>query len=122
MGVIVLSADLSIAALVPGAAQRTGVAAAVAMSVAALRTKVAADPPHLIVIDLEFPGLAIDTLAAELRTAAPHAKLLAFGPHVHEQKLQAAQSAGCDTVLPRGQFHAQLDAIFAQAGANATGA
>jgi hypothetical protein len=35
-------------------------------------------------------------------------KLVAFGPHVQEARLQAAAQAGCHPVLSRGQFNARL--------------
>jgi hypothetical protein len=45
----------------------------------------------------------------------PPRKIVAFGPHVHEAKLAAARSAGCDEVISRGRFHAELIEIVASA-------
>ena len=41
---------------------------------------------------------------AELRAKAPHARIVAFGPHVDDELLQHARDAGADAVLPRSQF------------------
>jgi len=37
--------------------------------------------------------------------------VVAFGPHVHEERLAAAREAGCDEVLSRGEFFARVNAI-----------
>ena len=39
-------------------------------------------------------------------------RVVAFGPHVHEQRLAAARDAGCDLVVSRGQFFSQLETIL----------
>jgi hypothetical protein len=40
------------------------------------------------------------------------AKLVAFGPHVQESRLTAAEEAGCSPVLSRGQFQAKLSDLL----------
>ena len=68
--------------------------------------------PALVILDLGMPGLDVRGVVARLRALrVPAAKIIAFGPHVHEALLQAARDAGCDTVLARGQFYARLDEI-----------
>jgi hypothetical protein len=39
-----------------------------------------------------------------LRAAAPEARILAFGPHVDDDRLEAARAAGADLVLARSRF------------------
>ncbi len=39
-----------------------------------------------------------------VRAAAPHARLVCFGPHVDEAGASAAVDAGADLVLPRSRF------------------
>ncbi len=73
---------------------------------------------ELIAIDLTAPISQISELVESLRAKAPSAKIIAFGPHVHEAKLEAAQQAGCDHVMPRGAFHKQLDSILASIAEN----
>jgi hypothetical protein len=43
-------------------------------------------------------------------------RVVAFGPHVHEERLAAARNAGCDEVVSRGEFFARLDAIVTVRG------
>ncbi len=40
----------------------------------------------------------------ELRTVAPSARIVAFGPHVDDETLAAARAAGADEVMPRSRF------------------
>ena len=74
--------------------------------------------PDLIAIDLTAPISDISGLVEALREKKPSAKIIAFGPHVHEAKLEAATQAGCDQVMPRGAFHKQIDAILASLAGN----
>ena len=69
--------------------------------------------PFLVAIDLQGPIEELGQLTAELRTAAPEATLIAFGPHVQELMLAAARDAGCDKVITRGQFHREFDSLLA---------
>ncbi|MEX2176377.1 MAG: hypothetical protein WD872_18585 [Pirellulaceae bacterium] len=73
---------------------------------------------RLAIIDLGLPGLNLPQLVADLVAAAPGALTVAYGPHVDEQALAAAQSAGVKMVLSRGQFHRQyVDLLRAAAAA-----
>jgi CheY-like chemotaxis protein len=68
----------------------------------------------LVIIDLSTPGIDPADLVPRVRaTVAGAVRIVAFGPHVHELKLAAARAAGCDDVVTRGQFHANLDRILA---------
>jgi CheY-like chemotaxis protein len=60
-----------------------------------------------IVIDLESPGLNLPALLAAL-PADHRPKVIAFGPHVHKERLESARAAGCDQVLSRGQIAASI--------------
>ncbi len=48
-----------------------------------------------------------------IRAASPTAKIIAYGPHVHVGKLEAAAAAGFE-VLTRGQFDHQISEIVVQ--------
>jgi hypothetical protein len=39
--------------------------------------------------------------------------ILAYGPHVHEDRLAAARAAGCDAVVSRGQLDREADSLLA---------
>ncbi len=68
----------------------------------------------LIILDLGAPGLNVAELLPQLKQANESAAVVAYAPHVHEDKLTAAQDAGCDEVLVRGQFNQQIDALLAK--------
>lgn len=67
---------------------------------------------RLVIIDLSTPGIDIESIVTNIRRHSPQAVVVAFGPHVHEAKLRSATEAGCDRVLSRGQFSAQIDSIL----------
>lgn len=50
--------------------------------------------------------------ASRAEAAEPACQLIAFGPHVDETRLQQARDAGCQQVLPRGQFLRSVAAIL----------
>ena len=115
MSAILLTADLACSSKAAGAAARAGVELATAMSVAALLDKLASRPAELVLLDLTAPGLDLAELVGRIKSSAnPPPAVIAFGPHVHEAKLAAAAEAGCDEVLARGQFYAQLERLLAE--------
>ena len=69
----------------------------------------------LVVLDMTCGAAKKDvaSLVEKIRASSARARILAFGPHVQNALLESAQAAGCDSVLTRGQFHGQMDSIFA---------
>jgi CheY-like chemotaxis protein len=120
MSTILLSSDLVFSSKASAAATRGGGQLQTAMSVAALFDKISQQAPKLVVLDLTVPGLDPADVAPRVRAAAPGATIIAYGPHVQEAMLEAAQAAGCDQVLTRGQWNVQMDDLLAShAGAPA---
>jgi DNA-binding NarL/FixJ family response regulator len=103
---VFLSSDLMFASRLLGAAQTLGVPLQVAARPAALAELLAADC-RLVLVDLSLDALDLPAAVAQIRETAPRARVVAFGAHVNEAALAAAEAAGCDLVLPRGQFHKQ---------------
>ena len=71
--------------------------------------------PRLVLFDLYSPRLpCLDALRA-LRASPELAAipLLGFFAHVHGERAQAAQEAGCTRVLTRGQFVNELPSLLA---------
>ena len=63
----------------------------------------------LVIVDLSTANLDVAALLKSLEGLADEPPAVwAFGPHVHENRLEAARRAGCQLVLTRGQFHAQI--------------
>jgi CheY-like chemotaxis protein len=98
---------------VAGGAAKLGVALQCAGNADDAVRQVQTAPFHLCLVDLDLPDLDLATLVKTLRAGAdtPPA-IVAYGPHVHSAKLDAARQAGCDEVLTRGQFHKQVNSIL----------
>jgi DNA-binding NarL/FixJ family response regulator len=96
------------------AAQRASVPLDMASSIDALLTKAEAGRPQLVILDLSHAGLDPSQVAKRLGALVPGVAIVAFGPHVHRERLAAATEAGCDLVVSRGQFHAEMDSILAR--------
>jgi DNA-binding NarL/FixJ family response regulator len=109
--VLLVSRDLMIHSIVEGAVRAIGAELVVASGGTAV-AQTTTHAPRIVLIDLggNLPELA--ELVPQLRAAAPEAKLIAFGPHVHAAKLTAARASGCDGVLTRGQFHAGIGELL----------
>ena len=115
MNLVLLSSDLIAASRIQGAV--TNLAARLC-SVTNAEQAISAcreEPVSVVLVDLALPGLEIEPLVNSLqRASAAPPKVVAFGPHVHENRLAAARQAGCDEVVSRGQFFAQLESILSR--------
>ena len=111
MTVIFLSSDLMFSSRLLGAAQALGTQVQVAARPAALGDKLTADC-RLVLVDLSLDGLDLPAAVTLVRAAAPQARVIAFDAHVNEAALSAAEAAGCDLVLTRGQFHKQYTELL----------
>jgi DNA-binding NarL/FixJ family response regulator len=113
MEVVLLSNDLMVVSRVSGAAASSGAVLRVAGSAAAAIAHLDERTANLVVIDLGLPAIELEPFISSVKTDGEHsARVIAFGPHVHAERLAAARSAGCDAVLSRGQFFAQVDALM----------
>jgi DNA-binding NarL/FixJ family response regulator len=113
--VVLLSADLMTQSRIEAAARRCGLALRSTFDSESLLAKCAKPPAALVIVDLTLATVDIASVVSQLRSlpgAGP--AVIAFGPHVHQALLDAANRAGCDEVLSRGQFFAQVDAILAR--------
>jgi DNA-binding NarL/FixJ family response regulator len=116
MDIVLLSNDLMVVSRVSGAAAASGAVVRVAANATAAISLLSARAAELVVIDLGLPALDLESLISDIKADSMHpAQVIAFGPHVHADRLAAARSAGCDTVLSRGQFFAQADAVVSGA-------
>jgi len=88
------------------------------------RIQVAGDPllakslietsrPRVVFIDLTAGEMvAPGVLSAYLKLASPDIWFVAFGPHVEAESLIAAKNAGCQAVLTRSKFAAELPELM----------
>src|SRR4051812_43657479 len=117
MTIVALVSDLAMQSQLSGAADRAGVIVEKVSSADALLAKIAVGPARLVIVDLSHPGLDPAQLMPAIKAHLPSdATLVAFGPHVHKSRLEAAVEAGCDVVISRGQFHAGMEEILRQYG------
>jgi len=113
MPAILLSADLMTSSQVAGAATRQQVQLITLANPSALAEHESVAGADLVILDLTIGSLDPAAMVATLKSLPdPPRRIIAFGPHVHEARLTAAQAAGCDAVLSRGQFHATMDALL----------
>jgi CheY-like chemotaxis protein len=113
MSIVALISDLATRSHLAAAGTRVGATVEIASSAEMLLTKVESLRPRLVILDLSHPGLDPRDLVPRLKQLlGQRATLLAFGPHVHAARLAAASEAGCEVVMSRGQFHAQMDDIL----------
>ncbi len=70
---------------------------------------------RLVIVDLTLEVGDLATALETLRKRCPNASTVAYGPHVHEAKLQRAVDAGFDQVLTRGQFDRQMLTLLTDA-------
>ena len=113
--IVLLTLDLVAQSRVEAAALRCGAALRAMSDAESLLARCAESSARLAIIDLAAASvdLAAVVLQLKARQDAPPT-IIAFGPHVHEDRLAAAEAAGCDEVLSRGKFFAQLDSIVAR--------
>jgi DNA-binding NarL/FixJ family response regulator len=104
--VVALTADLLNAARIRGSVSHAATVHDLdqLLSVTGRRTR-------LVLVDLQ----ARDGVAAvqRVRARAPHARVVAFGPHVAETLLEEARVAGADEVMVRGAFVRNLAGLVA---------
>jgi DNA-binding response OmpR family regulator len=114
MRVVLVSSDLMSVSRIEGAAVTVGATVRVASSIAAAQELIRREPVDLLLIDLALPLPELESFVAQVKQESATApRVLAYGPHVHEDRLAAARAAGCDAVMSRGQFFGQVDKLLA---------
>ena len=119
MSGLYLTRDLLFSSKVTAIAQQLGFSLETVDSSARLIERVVQFDGSLVLLDLTFPNLDVTECVTQLRSATSSAlTIVAFGPHVHHGKLDAAVSAGCDEILSRGQLHRDCRSLLARYMAN----
>ncbi|MCU0702791.1 MAG: hypothetical protein MUF18_02250 [Fimbriiglobus sp.] len=111
MSVVLLCDDLLFGSKVTA----TGRAHAIPVLVARTPTAAVAKATEAVcvIVDLHLNGLDLPALLADLRSVRP-VKVIGFGSHVDVETLKAARRAGCDVVMPKSQFTAELETKLAE--------
>jgi CheY-like chemotaxis protein len=121
MMVLFLSSDLVFSSRLASAGKRVGCEVSAVSSVDAAVARMQAQPVKLVILDLATGDLDPASSVATLRNAKGDVKIIAYAPHVHEAKLEAARAAGSDEVLTRGAFDSRMDELltsYAAGGVN----
>jgi len=109
--VLAVVEDLFFTVKINESAKRAGVPIAFVKSQRdALDQAQAAEPPSLIILDLNFASIDPVDLIRKLKTdpALSKIQLIGYVSHVQGDLKQQAQEAGCDMVLARSAFSQNL--------------
>lgn len=109
---LLLTNDLIFSTKVTGTADAVGGRVSVTDDVERATELCRVESPRCILLDLSIPGLEIEAVVQRLRAASEDAPVIAYGPHVDRQRLEAASRAGCREVLPRSKFGGTLATLL----------
>jgi hypothetical protein len=114
MSVVLLTSDLMTSSRIEAIAGHLGMQCKTAISVAVLDDCLI-EGTRLVVLDLSMPELVPSTIVPKIRTSlAARPQIVAFGPHVHGELLEEAETSGCDVVVSRGEFFARLPEMLSR--------
>jgi CheY-like chemotaxis protein len=105
---LLLSRDLFFTSKITGTARALGRRVVVAGNSALASSMIEQWRPAVVFVDLAAGDLVEPAALLAYRQLAPGTPFVAFGSHVDTQALAAASAAGCDPVLPRSRFTAEL--------------
>jgi len=109
---LLLTRDLFFGSKVTGTARELGFRVAMVGDAEEALRLAAQDGVRCVLIDLTFPELPVGEFVSRLSAGTGRPKVVAYGPHVQEARLEEARLAGCDDVLPRSRFSAGLAALL----------
>jgi hypothetical protein len=106
--VLMLSGDLMFSSRVKSAVERAGKRFQLSGSLPESKS----EEIEFVIVDLSTRSGALAEIAEHCTQRCPQAKLIAYGPHVQVEKLEAARQAGIEIVMTNGQFDRQLSSLF----------
>ncbi len=109
---LLLSRDLIFTTKVVGTAQALGLKVVSAGNAASVSAMLAQWKPLAVFVDLASGDLVSPSALVAHRADCPGTPFIAFGSHVDTEALQAAREAGCEEVMPRSRFAAELADIL----------
>jgi CheY-like chemotaxis protein len=109
---ILLTTNLLFSTMVSETAAALGQEVAVAGDAAEAVELCRAGPVACLIFDLGMAEIEIGTAVARLREVAGAVPTIAYGSHVDKVRLDEARAAGCDEVMPRSKFSAELPALL----------
>ncbi|MFM7034558.1 MAG: hypothetical protein ACKOYJ_05100 [Planctomycetia bacterium] len=117
--ILLISSDLMVASRIDGLARSAG---ARLETLASLQSEPHTGPFDIVLLDLQslagdagtIVGLARSMLDQLPAQAAAPAKVIAFGPHVHKQRLDDATAAGATLAVSRGELLGDFAGVIAR--------
>ncbi|MEK6261231.1 MAG: response regulator [Planctomycetota bacterium] len=110
---LLLTRDLMFTSKITSTAASLGLRIDTVSTVDQLQLRVAEAPPRVVFLDLNCPDFDPSRVVAALPSES-RPRVIAFGSHVDEARLNEARAAGCDDVLPRSKFSATLPELLRQ--------
>ena len=110
---LLLSRDLIFTTKITGTAKALGKEVLAAGGSALASAMLSAWRPEVVFVDLAAGDLVAPAAIAAYREIVPGVPFVAFGSHVDTQALADAAKAGCDPVMPRSRFTAELPSLIA---------
>ncbi len=112
--ILALVEDLFFAAKIVETAKLTGAEVETVSNGDALLQRSIEERPSLVIVDLNAPGAKRGESVRRLKTNSTLAEIpvVGFLSHVQVDLAEAARKAGCDRVLPRSKFTAELPQIL----------
>ncbi len=111
--VLFFSDDLMFSSKIAGAVANSGAQMRCISTMSGLIDQLTATPAAAVIVDLSCAAADPAAVVAAVKKIPGHGKVAAFGAHVQAGKLIAAEAAGCDLVITRGQFNAQVEQVVA---------
>lgn len=111
---LLLSRDLIFTSKITGTARALGRRVMVAGDSLSAAEMLRNGRPKVVFVDLSAGEMTSPTAILEYRAIAPETAFVAFGSHVEADALAAAAAAGCDPVLPRSRFSAELPELISR--------
>jgi hypothetical protein len=110
---LLLCSDLIFTTKIKGTAHALGYNLEIIADVFRAKSAIETLYPRVIFIDLAAGKLsAPESLREYIRLAGPDVWFVAFGSHVEKETLAEAKAAGCQVVLSRSKFAANLPALM----------
>ncbi len=109
---LLLTSNLLFSSMVTSTAAAVGHEVAVAGSLDEAVAMCRDRPTAYILCDLGMAEIDIAAAVTRLRDAAGDVPAIAYGSHVDKVRLDEARAAGCDEVMPRSKFSAELPQLL----------
>lgn len=105
---LLITRDLIFTTKVVGTARALGVEMMAAGNAALASAMLEQGKPKVVFIDLAAGDLVRPEALKGFRESVPGTPFVAFGSHVETELLDAARRAGCEVVMARSRFTAEL--------------